>query len=66
MKIMMYEKAGKFSIFVGDNVECFSICSPRREFYRIGDNFIFNGDEGGRVEQFDGDILLGDSRYYLN
>ena len=54
----MDEKVGEFGIFVGDNVEYFSVCDPHGELYRIGDNFTVNNDGCWRVEHFDGDKNL--------
>ena len=55
---MMDEKMGKFVIFVGDDVKCVSVRGANREFYRISDNLVINGDGGWRVDKFNGDKKL--------
>ena len=52
---MMHEKTGIFGLFVVDDVECFGLSSLHGEFYKIGDNFVADGDGGWRIKQFEGD-----------
>ena len=51
----MNKKTGEFGFLIGNDVECFSVFDHYWEFYMIGDDFVFYGDGGWRIEQFDGD-----------
>ena len=41
----MDKKRGGLIFLIGNDVECLSVFGPNWEFYRIGDNFVFYGDE---------------------
>ena len=55
MYIVVYEKTRKCCLFIGDNVEVFYVFSSHRKFLRVFHDFVFDGDRGVRVEEFDGD-----------
>ena len=50
---MMNEETGEFCFCISDDVEVFDTFGAHRKFFRIGDDFIFDGDESGGVEEFD-------------
>ena len=53
--IVVYEETRNFVLFIVDDVEVFGVFSSHRKFLRVCDDFVFDGDRGGRVEEFDGD-----------
>ena len=50
---MMNEETGEFCLFISDDVEVFGVFGANRKFFRVGDDFIFDGDGSSGIEGFD-------------
>ena len=52
---MVDEETGEFGFFIGDYVEEFYVFSSNWKFWWVCDDFVFDGDRDGWIEEFDGD-----------
>ena len=55
---MVDEETGEFGLFIGDYVEEFCVFSSYWKFLWICDYFVFDGDRGGCIDEFDGDEII--------
>ena len=50
---MMNEETRECCLFISDDVEVFGVFGAHLKFLRISDDFIFDGDGSGGIEEFD-------------
>ena len=52
---MVYEETRKFWFLIRDDIKVFGIFCSHRKFFRVSDDFVFDGDWRGGVDEFNRD-----------